>query len=201
MTRDRILARWPARWLVALSVLGLAGCASAPMRIYVNPQADMTMYQKIVVLPFANLSGDPYGGARVTRAFTTELVLADRFRLVDPAAMTGELARTGGLPDALGQIDPAKVRDAATKLEATAYIRGGVSEYAMRRQGSDDFPVVSFDAEMVDVATGTVVWRVSVTESGRGRLPVVGGPSERSFGAVTQAACRRAVDELRRKLL
>ncbi len=187
--------------LVAVLPAMLAGCAAAPMRVYVNPQADMTMYQKIAVLPFANLSGDPFAGARVTRAFTTELVVADRFKLVDPSEITALLERSGGLPDNQGQFDPGKVRDAATRLEATAYIRGGVSEYAMRHTGTEDFPVVSFDAEMVDVATGTVIWRVSVTESGKGRFPVVGGPGERSFGAVTQAACQRAVDELRRKVL
>jgi len=202
-----MIPRRPAMMWMALALtmllgaLGLAGCASAPMRIYVNPQTDMTMYQKIAMLPFVNLSGDAYAGARVTRAFTTELVLADRFKLVDPAEMMALLNRTGGMPDAAGQFDPAKVRDAANKLEATAYIRGGVSEYAMRHSGTEDFPVVSFDAEMVDVATGTVVWRVSLTESGKGRLAAVGGASERSFGAVTQAACKRAVDELRRKVL
>jgi hypothetical protein len=185
---------------LSLLLSGLAGCASTPMRVYVNPQADMTLYQKIAVLPFANLSGDPYAAARVTRAFTTELVLADRFHLVDPAEMMAELERTAGTPDNQGQFDPAKLKDAATRLEATAFIRGGVSEYAMRHQGTDDFPVVSFDAEMVDVATGTVIWRVSVTESGKGRLPL-GGAGERSFGAVTQAACQRAVDELRKKVL
>ena len=196
-----ITRRIAGRWLPALATLLITGCAAAPMRVYVNPQADMTLYKKIAVVPFANLSGDPYAGARVTRAFTTELVIADRFQLVDPAVLTGELERNGAFPDAQGQIDAGKLKDAAARLEATAFIRGGVSEYAMRHAGTDDFPVVSFDAEMVDVATGTVIWRVSVTESGKGRFPVVGGPGERSFGAVTQAACRRAVDELRRKVL
>ncbi|MFI5370990.1 MAG: hypothetical protein ACHQ52_05470 [Candidatus Eisenbacteria bacterium] len=191
----------PVRLSLVAAILALTGCASTPMRVYVNPQADMTMYKKVAVIPFANLSGDPYAGARVTRAFTTELVMADRFQLVDPAVLMGELERVGAFPDAQGQIDAGKLRDTATRLEATAFIRGGVSEYAMRHQNTDDFPVVSFDAEMVDVATNTVIWRVSVTESGKGRVPVVGGGSGRSFGAVTQAACERAVAELRKKVL
>ena len=101
-----MIPRRPAMMWMALALtmllgaLGLAGCASAPMRIYVNPQTDMTMYQKIAMLPFVNLSGDAYAGARVTRAFTTELVLADRFKLVDPAEMMALLNRTGGMPDA-----------------------------------------------------------------------------------------------------
>jgi len=182
----------------SLGLLAAVGCA-APMRVFVNPQADMTLYKKVVVVPFANLSGDPYAGARITRAFTTELVIADRFQLIDPAQLLGELDRAGALPDASGRNDPAKLRDAATKLEATAVIRGAVTEYASRGSGTDMYPVIGFDAEMVDTATGNIVWRISVTESGKGRMPIVGGAGERTYGRVTEAACQRAVDELRKK--
>jgi hypothetical protein len=61
------------------------------------------------------------------------------------------------------------------------------------------YPVIGFDAEMVDTATGNIVWRISVTESGKGRMPIVGGAGERTYGRVTEAACQRAVDELRKK--
>ena len=126
-------------------------------------------------------------------------MIADRFQLIDPAQLLGELERIGALPDANGQVDAAKLRDAATKLEATAVIRGAVTEYASRGSGADTYPVVGFDAEMVDTATGNIVWRISVTESGKGRMPIVGGPGERTYGRVTEAACQRAVDELRKK--
>jgi hypothetical protein len=180
----------------AVLVAGVAGCA-VPLRLYVNNSADMTLYQKVVVVPFANLSGDPYAGGRVTRAFTTELVIADRFQFVDPAAFTGELERLGAQPDANGQIDPAKLRDAATRMQATAWIRGAVSEYSLVRTQTQEYPVVSFDVEMVDAASGNVVWRASVTRSGKSRLPVVGGSGERTFGRVTQEACRSAVGALK----
>ena len=193
-------ARAARRMLAAGGALALlvAGCA-APARMYVNPLADMTLYRKVVVVPFGNLSGDVYAGARVTRAFTTELVIADRFQIVDPAQLLGELERVNALPDATGQIDPVKLRDAAATLQATAVIRGAVNEYAARGSGSDTYPVVSFDVEMVDTATGNIVWRISVTETGKGRLPIVGGSGERTFGRVTQTACQRAVDQLRKK--
>ena len=196
-----MIPRGGVRMLLAASslvLLAAVGCA-APMRVFVNRQADMTLYKKVVVVPFTNLSGDPYAGARITRAFTTELVIADRFQLIDPAQLLGELDRIGALPDANGQLDPARLRDAATKLEATAVIRGAVTEYASRGSGADTYPVVGFDAEMVDTATGNIVWRISVTESGKGRMPIVGGPGERTYGRVTEAACQRAVDELRKK--
>lgn len=194
MTRN--VARFMGLLATAALFAAVAGCA-APMRVFVNRQADMTLYQKVVVVPFANLSGDPYAGSRVTRAFTTELVIADRFQFVDPAQLMGELEKIGGTPDVYGQIDANKLRDVATRMQATAYIRGAVSEYSLVHTPTAEYPVVTFDVEMVDVASGNVVWRVSVTESGKGRVPVVGGSGERTFGRVTQEACERAVDLLK----
>ncbi len=189
---------------LALALVGLlalvAGCASTP-RLFVNRQADMTLYQKIAVITFTNLSGDGYASARVTRAFVTEMVIADRFQILDPSLMTAELERNGGLPDANGFFDLGRLRDAAGRIDATAVIRGGVTEYAMRRAGAEEYPVVSFDAEMIDVATGNIIWRISVTETGKGRMPIIGGGGERTFARVTEAACEHAVRLLREKAL
>lgn len=183
-----------------LALVVMSGCAASP-RLFVNREADMTLYEKVAVLPFHNLSGDGFASARVTRAFTTELIISERFQIVDPAVLSGELERLNAGFDAQGQINFAKLKDAATAVGATAVIRGAVSEYVMRRAGTGEVPVVSFDAEMVDVATGFVVWRISVTETGKGRLPIIGGPGERTFARVTQEACRRAVNVLRAKVL
>ncbi len=190
--------RWVALAIAAASAVSITGCAAAP-RLYVNRLADMTFYKRVAVLPFASLGGDPYAGARVTRAMVTELVIADRFQLVDPAAFAGELSRIGAIPDMQGNVDAGKLKDAAEKVQATGIIRGAVTEYGTQRVGGEDFPVVSFDAELVDVQTGNTVWRISVTGKGRGRLPVIGGASSRSFGRVTEEACQRAVALLQQK--
>jgi TolB-like protein len=179
--------------------LAIAGCA-APARLYVNPQADMSYYRKVAVLSFTNLSQQSFAGERVTRAFITELVIADRFQVIEPADFRVELAKIGGEPDAEGKLDPAKLKESATRLEANGIIRGAVTEYSSQRVGQQDVPVVSFDAELIDVATGNVVWRVSVTRRGQGRIPVVGGASA-TFGRVTQQACEEAVRSLRGKAL
>ena len=194
-TRRRMTAIPMAALLVA--ALAAAGCA-APLRVFVNSQADMTLYKNVVIVPFANLSTDPFAGLRVTRAFTTELVIANRFKLVDPAELLGQLDRINARSDAAGQYSPENLREAATKIQATAFIRGAVTEYSMHRSGTDEYPVVSFDAEMVDTATGNVVWRITVTQTGRGRIPVIGLLGERTYGKVTETACRRAIQQLRK---
>jgi hypothetical protein len=188
-------------WFAAIALTALvAGCAPGP-RLFVNREADMTLYKRVVIVPFTNLSGEPYAAARIVRGLTTELVIADRFEIVDPSLLLGELEKARVVPDATGAIDLAKLRDAAARLEATAVIRGSVTEYAMRRQGTDDFPVVAFDCEMLDVQTGIVIWRMSILETGKGRMAIIGGSGERSFSRVTQEACQHAVELLRAKIL
>jgi len=189
------------RWLAGLACLALlAGCAPAP-RLFVNKQADMTLYKRVVVVPFSNLSADPFGPGRIVRALTTELVIADRFQMVDPSTLLGELEKENITPDPTGQIELGQLRTVATRLNATAIIRGTVTEYGTHRQGTDEYPVVAFDCEMVDVQTGIVIWRMSISETGKGRLPIIGGTGERTFSRVTQEACRHAVELLRAKIL
>lgn len=191
---------WQVRMLTAVLAAGLlaSGCAAGP-RLFVSKKADLSYYQRIAVVPFANLTNDSNAGERVTRAFLTELVIAERFQIVEPGEFHGMLDRIGGLPDAQGHADPKKLAEAANAAQATGLIRGGVSEYTTQRVGGEEYPVVTFDAEMIDVATQQTVWRITVTERGRGRTPVLGGGSRRSFGMVVQDACRKAVNALKKE--
>jgi hypothetical protein len=199
--RSPVVLRIMSGWLPGvLFAMLLSGCAPAP-RLFVNRQADMTLYKKVVVVPFSNLTVEAFAPGRIVRALTTELVIADRFQMIDPSTLLGELVKANVAPDATGQIELGQLRSVATKLGATAIIRGSVTEYGIHRQGTDEYPVVGFDCEMVDVQTGIVIWRMSVNETGRGRLPIIGGSGERTFVSVTQAACKHAVATLRAKIL
>lgn len=187
------------RMLAMTVLLAVASGACAGPRLFVNKKADLGYYQRIAIVPFANLTNDANAGERVTRAFLTELVIAERFQIVEPGEFHGMLDRIGGLPDAQGHADPKKLAEASTAAQATGFIRGAVTEYTVQRNGGEEIPVITFDAEMVDVATQETVWRITVSERGRGRMPMLGGNSRRSFGMVTQDACRKAVKALKKE--
>ena len=189
--------RCRARIALSIVVLALTGGCAAPSRIYVNPEADMAFYEKVAVIPFTNLSGQTYAGERVTRAFVTELVIAEHFRIVDPGEFRAVLDRTGGLPSGEGTYDPKKLKDAAKEVGATGMIRGAVTEYEMQRGSSgNETPILAFEVELVDVASGTIVWRSSVSKRGKGRVPVLGGGGTRTLSRLTQDACRELVDRI-----
>ena len=186
-------------WVAALAALLASGCATTG-RLYVNPEADQGFYRKVAVLPFSNVSGNALAAPRVTRAFVTELIIADLYQIVEPELMQEPLSVSGVEPDGQGRYPSAKVKEVATRLEVQGVIQGAVTEYEMQRRGDDDTPVLGFDVQLLDVATGNVVWRFHWVGKGAGRMPVVGG-GIRTLGQLTQHACQASVAELKSRAL
>jgi hypothetical protein len=182
---------------VAATLL-LPGCA-APARVFVNGEADPSFYAKIAVIPFSNLSGQAFAGERVMRAFVTELVIAQRYDIVDAGELRAVLDRIGGLPSVEGQYDPEKLKQAAKEVGAKGFLRGAVTEYGMQRESSNETPVLAFDVELVDVETAKEVWRVSISKRGKGRTPILGGGGTRTLSRLTEEACREVVKDLEGK--
>lgn len=180
-----------AAWLVLAPLLS---CASG-MRVYVNPEADLAFYKKVAVLPFADLSGNSLAGPRVTRAFVTELIMTNRYQIVQPEEFTGTLSRMRIYP-VNGAYDAAALKDVATQLGITGILRGAVSEYQMSHDRNGEIPVIGFEAELLDVGTGNVVWRSSISRRAKGRIAFLGDGS-RSLGRLTQDACVELVARLR----
>jgi hypothetical protein len=180
--------------------LGLSGCAGSSPRLYVNPSADMSYYKKIAVLPFGNLTGDRYAGERVTRMFVTELIMTDRFQIVEPADFWQVLDRIGGLPGQPGVYDVAKLQQAAKEVGATGIIRGSVNDYQMTRSsgGGNDYPAIAFDVELWDATTKDVAWRASTSVRGSKHFPYVSGGT-RTYGDLTEQACQEVVSKLEKE--
>jgi len=180
------------------AALGATGCAAGP-RLFVNPDADMTLYRKLAVLPFGNLSPERFASERVTRSLMTELIISNRFQLVEPVQTAAGIEKLALSADPGRAIPPEKLKELAGMLEVQGFVRGSVTEYQVVRTAGDEVALLSFDVEMIDAATGTVVWRASVSRKGRGPIPVLGGASSRGFGPLTQKACRDVVAALERR--
>lgn len=187
-------------WLAALALASLSLSCAPAIRVYVNPQADLAFYTKIAVLPFSDISANPMASARVTRAFVTELIMTNRFQVIQPEEFVGALRRMGVRLEQDGTYDPDKLKDAATRMGVTGVLRGAVTEYEMTRTSGGDIPLLAFDVELLDANTGDVVWRSAISKRGKSRVPIFGSKS-RSLGRLTQDACAELVARLRRKAL
>jgi hypothetical protein len=188
-----------SRLLIGALLLPAFGCAAAN-RLYVNSEADQAFYKKVAVLPFANVSGNNLAGPRVTRAFVTEITIADLYQIIEPEIVQEELHTIGAELDGTGHYPSDKVKQVVTKLGAQGYIQGTVSEYQVQRHADEEVPVLGFDVQLVDLATEKIAWRVTVVGKGSGRIPVIGG-GVRTLGQVTQRACRSAVGDLRSRVI
>ncbi len=185
---------------LSLAALVLAGCGTGGgMRLFVNPKADMSFYKQVAVVPFGNLTSERFAGERVSRAFVTELVIANRFHLVEDGTFRNALERANANPDAQGQYPSDKVMQTAKAMEVQGLIRGTVTDYQLQRFGSNDSPVVSFDVEMIDVQSGETVWRGSITRHGKSPTPLIGGTSTDTLGRLVQQTCREIVERLSRE--
>lgn len=187
------------RWLFATLLVAVSGCA-AGNRLYVNSEADQAFYHKVAVVPFANVSGNNLAAPRVTRAFVTEITIADLYQIVEPEIVQEELHTIGAELDATGHYPSDKLKQVVTKLGAQGYIQGTVNEYQVLRHADEEVPVLGFDIQLVDLATDKIAWRVTVVGKGKGRIPVVGG-GLRTLGQLTQSECQSAVADLRSRVV
>lgn len=165
----------PMRRLLAPAalILGLAGCASAPVA---PPQAIAAVKivgprLRIAVVDFENKT--TYGqrlGTASADILVTELGRTDRFILIERAKLDKimaeqKLALTGAVnPDTAAQM--------GKLLGAAAIVTGAVSEFGVKSQGSDMLIAESkkqvadcvVDVRIIDVETGQILY----TESGKG---------------------------------
>lgn len=191
--------RWADAAALALALVAWS-CASSTTRVYVNPEADMTFYRKVAILPFNAVGTEMAAGPRVTRAFITELIMTDRYQIVQPDEFHVALSKVSGLPGPDGVYDQAKLREAAGQIGVTGILRGGVTEYMMQRSGTGETPALAFDVELLDINTGDVAWRSSISKRGKARVPIL-GHSIKTLGQLTQAACRELVGRLEKEAL
>jgi hypothetical protein len=189
--------RIPLLCLVGLLGAVAGGCATG-LRLYVNPQADPGAYTKIALMPFGNLTAERFAPERVSRALESALLASDRYSIMG-AAEFFPLVQKGGVDPNRLAADPDKLKAVTSAAGVTGILRGVVTEYRTQRNGAEEYPLLAFDAELVDGPTGTVVWRTSITARGRSSLALLGMSGDRSFTQVTEKACAGAVAALRSK--
>lgn len=145
-----------------------AGCASKPYD-YTNFRAHPP--RSIVVLPPINHSTD----VRATYGFLSTVTrpLAEMGFYVLPVAEVDEFMKQNGLPTAgeMQQVPLDKIRDI---LGADAVLYLTINNYGTKYEVITSVVIVSADARLVDVKTGTLLWEgtVNLQESSSSSDPI-----------------------------
>ncbi len=177
-----------------LTFLILLSCAGGP-RIYLNPEADMSFYQKVGVVPFVNLSVDRFAGEKMTSAFVTELLITEKFDVIERGEFDYIVQQvrssTGGSPSA--ELTAEQLKAIGDQAGVNGIIEGVVKDYEMIRLGQGSYPLISFSVKLVDAPTGRVVWESNYSTKGGPKLPIISLGETHTLGELSQKVCRKVV--------
>jgi len=140
----------------ALAAVMLAGCATKPFD-YTNYRAHPP--RSILVLPPLNQSTDV--GGTYSYLSTVTRPLAELGYYVYPVAVVDQFFKENGMPTA-GEMHQApldKIRD-IIGADAVLYIT--LKQYGTKYQLINSATLVTADAKLVDVRTGTLLWQGTV---------------------------------------
>jgi hypothetical protein len=185
------------RTLLAAALLPfLATCShGGGGRRYLDPNMDFGSVKTVAVLPFQNLSKDNLAGDRVREVFANMLLATGAVYVLPQGEVMRGILRTGlANPTAPSMDEAVKL---ATALKVDAVITGVVKEYGEVRSGSATANVCSVSAQMMETATGRVVWGAATTKGGVDMGDRLLGGGGAPLNDVTEAA----VNDLLNKLL
>jgi hypothetical protein len=180
--------------VVVFAALSFASCSSAPGRRYSDPNMDFGAVRTVAVMPFANLSRDNLAAERVRDVFASTLLASGAFYVLPNGEVARGIGQTGvGSPTAP---TPEEVVKLGKIIKADGVFTGVVKEYGEVRSGGSSGNIVSVSVQLLETATGKIVWSASTTKGGislTGRLFGGGG------GALNDVT-EEAVDDLLKKL-
>jgi hypothetical protein len=192
--QDAMTYRLRRTMLAAALVPLLASCSHAG-RKYLDPNMDFGSVKTVAVLPFQNLTRDNLAGDRVREVFANMLLATGAVYVLPQGEVARGIIRTGLANPASPSVEEAV--KLATSLKVDALIVGVVKEYGELRSGTAVANVCSVSAQMMETATGRVVWSAATTKGGIGMGDRLLGGGGAPLNDVTEAA----VNDLLNKLL
>jgi hypothetical protein len=148
------------------------------------------------VLPFNSLANDRFAGEKFAIEFTTTLLAAEYFEVVDYGVFVNDVYKAIGTrtpPDGPSKDQLKKIGE-ATGVQGIFY--GSVMQYDMVPSNSGTFPVISVEARFVDIETGTVVWMATMTERGGPKTPIIGVGEIHTLGELSQSMCKEMISKI-----
>jgi hypothetical protein len=180
------------RILMTLALIPLVSCVSDD--VFTEPNMDFGSLRAVAVLPFNNFTAEEFASARVRDAFSTMLLATGALYVIPP----GEVARAMGAIGRIPREGPSseQIKQLADALDADAIITGVVLEYGPVRSGSASANVVSVSLQMIEKASGMVVWSASSTRGGITVWDRLFGGGGEPMNAVTEKVVNDLLDKL-----
>jgi len=180
------------RVVVAFVLAILVGCKSDD--VFFEENMDFGSLRSVAVLPFQNLTGVDEAGERVRDVFMGRLLATGALYVLPPGEVARGISKIPRIPSDGPSSD--QIKQLSTILGVEAIVTGVVREYGTVRSGSTSANVVSVGVQMIEVASGQVIWSASSTKGGVTVLDRLIGGGGDPMDDVTV----KAVDDLLDKL-
>lgn len=185
------------QWVFALlAVISWMGC-SAPIRVFTHPEADLSYYTKVGVVPFQSLAADRFGGEKFSTEFTTALLASGKFVVVEQGIFVHALLQVTGKRTSPDGLTADQLKKIAEITGVQGVFEGTVTHYQMHHSGGDYFPVIAVEVRMVDTETGTIVWKATVSDRGGPKTPIIGVGEIHTFGELSQKLSKQLVSRIK----
>jgi len=181
--------------LLCIALVLLPGCGSH-MRVFIHPQADMSYYTKVGVVPFRSITGDRFAGEKFSIEFTTALLASELFEVVDFGIFARTLSSTVGSKIPTEGLSVEELKKIKKTTGVQAVFEGTVKQYDMVAGGGGTFPAISVEARLVDAETGKVVWMATATRRGGPKMPIIGFGEVHTLGELAQKMCKELVSKI-----
>ena len=181
-------------WLLGALALAASCVSDPPGSYYVHPNADLSRYERVAVLPLGNLTTDRFAHERVREVINVELAALGAFQVVELGEVNRVL-RQMGVAD-VRELDADQVAALGSTLAVQALLEGTVMEYRERRSGSFTVPELALSLSLIDVESAVPVCSVTDGESGLALRTRLFGVGERTQSDVARELVRRIVIDL-----
>jgi hypothetical protein len=181
--------------MLPLVCFATIGCSSGVTR-FVHPEADLSFYESLGIVPFESLGQDRLAGEKVTNVFYTELLAKGYAQVEEPGQFLASIQKVRGTSATSRAWSTADIIRLGEEAEVQGIIMGLVRDYDMTSSGRSSYPLVSIEVRLLDAATGQVVWSASQTRRGGPTAPFTGWREIHTLGELTTAVCRELLETL-----
>ncbi|MBN2332179.1 MAG: hypothetical protein JXO49_00640 [Deltaproteobacteria bacterium] len=178
---------------LALCSLFMAGCAQ-DIRSFKDTNTEISLVQRIAVLPFENHTKTQLVENRLRDIVTTEILSSGLFAVVAGGDVQRFLDEEVGKQTTI--LTSSMAKRLGRELGVSAYLVGAVDMYEEKRNGSYSYPVVAMTLQLIEVQSGNIIWQASGSESGYTTGSRIFGFASDDFNRVSFALAQKLLQTM-----
>jgi len=195
MSERRIIARFYKMVALIIFIFSAASCASSSSPpYYSNPNMDFQAIKTAAVMPFQNLTREQLAADRVRDVFSNMLLATSEIYVMPPGEVTRGILITGIANPSTPS--PEEAIKLAAVIKTDVIITGAVKEYGEVRSGTSSANLISISLQMIEAATGKIIWSASTTNGGINMADRLFGGGGKPMNDITEDAVEDIIDKL-----